>query len=326
MILINKHICQGWTIPQISSNIKTCMKYSHKGFTFIEITIVTALITLLSGAFIGSINFTKQIYKSHDAKRKGDLSTLQKAFEEYYSDKGKYPKDIHTCYDDEIIESSPDVCTCHICGRSQNSSNFSPYLNELPCDPQYPKKNYILHYSCSAQQWYKICSLLSDSSSYCVSSSNTDAVPFAYTFNIPTDTPTPIPTNTPTPLIPTSTPTPLPTNTPTLIPTSTPTTPPSSTPTIPPSFTPTPTPTTSGVVQACFGANLFIKTCKTYCELLSKQCGVDLNGATFYLYSDHSCLNLINTCYPGTTPPQNSTCCTNQWSSNNSYRVRCVCN
>jgi len=118
-----------------------------------EILIVTALIGIISVAVILLLDPWAQINKAHDAKRKHDLAVLQKSFEDYYSDKGCYPQAEHLCFD---VSTAVNVCAisktvtsklCHICGLETappKFSEFSPYLNKLPCDPQHPSKDYLL--------------------------------------------------------------------------------------------------------------------------------------------------------------------------------------
>lgn len=112
-------------------------KKLFKNFTLIEILIVVSLIILLAIIALITFNPKKQIEKSQDSKRKTELTQLQKVLEDWYNDKNCYPNPEEICYD------TPVNNTCHICGNHQNSPNFSPYLNTLPCDPQYPTKNYL---------------------------------------------------------------------------------------------------------------------------------------------------------------------------------------
>ena len=60
-----------------------------KGFTLVELLIVIAIIALL--ATLAIISFTTAQRKSRDAKRKEDISQIQKALEIYYFENGEYP-------------------------------------------------------------------------------------------------------------------------------------------------------------------------------------------------------------------------------------------
>jgi prepilin-type N-terminal cleavage/methylation domain-containing protein len=125
-------------------------------FTLIELLIVIALIAILATAAIILFNPMQQIGKSQDAKRKSDLNMLNKAFEEFYNDKGCYPTAADVCYDSAINEGS--FFSCHICDKHPDF----PYLNQLPCDPQSPKKEYYYIYNKeTCPTWYHIYSKFS---------------------------------------------------------------------------------------------------------------------------------------------------------------------
>jgi Tfp pilus assembly protein PilE len=121
-----------------------------------ELLIIVALIAVLCIAALALLNPWKQIQKSNDARRKADLSALQKAIEEWYNDKGCYPKPSDICYHPPLptpfFTSScgppPQNKTfqsniCFICGSEATSPSFAPYLSKLPCDPEHPKKDYV---------------------------------------------------------------------------------------------------------------------------------------------------------------------------------------
>ena len=58
-------------------------KKRQSGFTLLELLVVIGVIAVLVG--IGSVSFSTAQMKARNAKRKGDLQTLKKALEEYYS-------------------------------------------------------------------------------------------------------------------------------------------------------------------------------------------------------------------------------------------------
>lgn len=93
------------------------LKYTNKkdslGLSLIEVLIVIAIIAVL--LIIALSMLPKQLTKARDAERKADLSSIKKAFEEYYNDNDRYPEST-------ILEN---------CG----SQEFRPYLSEIPCDP-----------------------------------------------------------------------------------------------------------------------------------------------------------------------------------------------
>lgn len=96
-----------------------CDTNSH-GLSLIEVLIVIAIIAVL--LIIAISMLPKQLSKARDAERKADLSSIKKAFEEYYNDNDKYPEST-------ILEN---------CG----SQEFRPYLAEIPCDP-YNEQPYV---------------------------------------------------------------------------------------------------------------------------------------------------------------------------------------
>lgn len=126
-------------------------KSTMRGFTLLEIIVTVAIIGIIAVALLVLINPWQQINKAHDAKRKHDLNILKNAFEQYYTDKGCYPRPEDVCFD---AASAASVCSagapkiaqssaCHICGSEGTSPSFAPYLDELPCDPQHPQNDYL---------------------------------------------------------------------------------------------------------------------------------------------------------------------------------------
>lgn len=125
------------------------------GFTLLEILIFIALFAILAVAVFVLMDPFSQIKKANDAKRKKDLDTLKKAFEDYYNDKGCYPKPEEVCYPGTIRNVCEGGSTytrkvrskiCFICGKEEKPiqfDNFKPYLDNLPCDPEHPRKKYV---------------------------------------------------------------------------------------------------------------------------------------------------------------------------------------
>jgi len=127
-----------------------------KAFTLMELLIVVSIIALLGAAVLALLNPMFQIKKSWDSKRKGELATLNKVLEDWYNDKQCYPTPSEICYDGP---NSP----CHICGSKSSSPNFSPYLPQLPCDPQSTTKQYLYQVdNNTCPSWYRIYTTLSN--------------------------------------------------------------------------------------------------------------------------------------------------------------------
>jgi type II secretion system protein G len=60
-----------------------------KGFTLIELLVVMAIIGVLASVTLASLNSARA--KANDAKRLGDIRSVQNALELYYNDNGNYP-------------------------------------------------------------------------------------------------------------------------------------------------------------------------------------------------------------------------------------------
>lgn len=95
------------------------MYKKQKGFTLVEMILVTAIIGILAGMVITVINIPRIQQRSRDNRRIGDLKRIQSALELYFSDKREYPPTA----DWEIFSESivNDVDTV--------------YMNDAPLDP-----------------------------------------------------------------------------------------------------------------------------------------------------------------------------------------------
>lgn len=92
----------------------------NRGFTLIELLIVISILGIL--AVSGASGYFTSLSRSRDARRKADLSTIQKALESYYNDNGIYPAGI----------TSTDLC----------ASAVNCYLRTTPSDPS----SYVYYY------------------------------------------------------------------------------------------------------------------------------------------------------------------------------------
>ncbi len=63
----------------------------RKGFTFIELLIVIAVLGILAVAVLSAINPVEQLRKARDAGRKSDSAELLNAYERYFTTWGCYP-------------------------------------------------------------------------------------------------------------------------------------------------------------------------------------------------------------------------------------------
>lgn len=169
------------------------------GFTLMEILIVISIIMLL--LMLVLINMRSQIDKANDAKRKTDLSKIQKAFEENFNDAQCYP-----------VETILSKC---------NGGELDPYLKKIPCDPTTKEPYLYVPGAPSLCAGYRVCAklkLTSDPDIERIGCSPSDGCGWAPGYNYclsagfdaaktlqnsgtagPISGPTPIPTATPTP-------------------------------------------------------------------------------------------------------------------------------
>ncbi len=92
----------------------------QKGFTLVEMIIVTVIIGILAGIVITVINIPRVQAKSRDSKRVGDLKMIQNALELYFSDYRQYPSNLSWM----LLDSVADI------------PNFSNFISSIPLDPR----------------------------------------------------------------------------------------------------------------------------------------------------------------------------------------------
>ena len=111
---------------------------NKKGFTLAEILIVIAIVAILT--IVALTQYKTQISKAFDKKRKDHLYRLKVAIEEYYVDNNCYPSE-------DLLEE---------CGQS----SLSPYLSQIPCDPQSGEPYEYVYDETLCPQWFKIYTVL----------------------------------------------------------------------------------------------------------------------------------------------------------------------
>jgi general secretion pathway protein G len=79
--------------------------YSGKGFTFIELLIVLALMALLASLVV-SVSVGK-IRQSKESALKEDLHNMRKALDDFYADQGKYPVKLQDLVEKHYLRSIP---------------------------------------------------------------------------------------------------------------------------------------------------------------------------------------------------------------------------
>lgn len=127
-----------------------------RGFTFVELMVTLAIISVLSVIILPS--FRQAQANTRDARRKGDLKRMQTALELYYEDNKDYPTTSGGWYSSE----PGDVA-------SNNNGNWIPglvpkYISQLPRDPRGGISNEYC--AQSFPTWKAAYLYLSDGSSY----------------------------------------------------------------------------------------------------------------------------------------------------------------
>ncbi len=112
----------------------------QKGFTFIELLVVTTIIILLSSVALVSYQAAER--RARDDKRQADLEQFRSALEMIRSDIGNYP--YNTCL--------PPSSGAWIC-------NGTTYMNEVPQDP----KGYKYYYNSADGSSYILCARVESS-------------------------------------------------------------------------------------------------------------------------------------------------------------------
>lgn len=131
-----------------------------KSFTLIETLIVIAMIATLATASLTLLDPLRQVKKAQDARKIQDLAVINRVMEDYYNDKSYYPPANNLCFDTPTQNGS--VCSCHTCFLKKRSSELTPYLSSLLCDPQHPTLDYQYQYDCGETNltWYRLCASL----------------------------------------------------------------------------------------------------------------------------------------------------------------------
>jgi general secretion pathway protein G len=76
------------------------------GFTFIELLLVLAILSLLAGLVV-TVSMNK-IRQSKESALKEDLHNMRKAIDDYYADKKHYPKKFQDLVDQHYLRSVPE--------------------------------------------------------------------------------------------------------------------------------------------------------------------------------------------------------------------------
>jgi len=121
-------------------------------FTLIELLVVIAIVGVLSAFVFVSLN--QAINTANDAKRKADLSAIQKAILMYSVQNNQDLPSLDS--DCDICDSCPEAC-------ENLYSNLVQYLPNVPLDP---KTNSFYKYNALSEQNYTLRSILSNNDVY----------------------------------------------------------------------------------------------------------------------------------------------------------------
>ena len=109
---------------------------NQKGFTLIELLVVIVIIGLLASIVMISMNNVRK--KARDAKRKSDITQIQKALALYYDNHGGYPSE-DWC--DSSTGSCAGGCPCggtdwdYAANRIAGSLKADGLIEMMPIDP-----------------------------------------------------------------------------------------------------------------------------------------------------------------------------------------------
>ncbi len=118
------------------------------GITLVELLVVVSLIGILLATLFLILNPVGQFQKANDARRKSDLTQIQKALETYFNDNGKYPP------------SSVTYRIVRLDGTTADwGKQFTPYMATLPIDPKSSKRTYVYFAPSNRQSYWLYASL-----------------------------------------------------------------------------------------------------------------------------------------------------------------------
>jgi prepilin-type N-terminal cleavage/methylation domain-containing protein len=104
---------------------------SGNGFTIVELLIVIAVLAILAVIVIITFNGIQE--RARNAKRQGDLSSVQKKIETYNVENGQYPK---TTNNPKSNWRAADVRTDDNCFNGTSQSDWIPGISGLPQSDQ----------------------------------------------------------------------------------------------------------------------------------------------------------------------------------------------
>lgn len=99
-------------------------KMYRSGFTLIELLVVISIMAILMA--LAAVSYTTANQKGRDAKRRGDISSIQKGFEQYFA--------TNNTYDAVAGCTTMGASTSHFpAGLPKDPKNTSPYTYTYTC-------------------------------------------------------------------------------------------------------------------------------------------------------------------------------------------------
>ena len=114
---------------------KPAFPFSSLGFTLLELLITISVLAIVIAGAVIVLDPISALEKANDARRKSDLSQIQRALEQFYQDHRKYPSNTSEYKIKDISNPDPDV------GIGWGNP-WLPYMGTLPKDPN-DSKSYV---------------------------------------------------------------------------------------------------------------------------------------------------------------------------------------
>jgi general secretion pathway protein G len=138
----------------LAKNHQLTVLKKSSGFTLIELITVIGVISVLSVMGMAALDPLGQFQKSTDARKKSDLSQIQKAIEIYYEDNNRYPYLGTNGAISYLIKSNATDSN----GLNWGDS-WQPYMNILPEPPDDTTYVYYVDEAAGGQSYYLYASL-----------------------------------------------------------------------------------------------------------------------------------------------------------------------
>lgn len=119
-----------------------------KGVTLIEVVIVLGILGILIVLLTGQLDPIALMQKANDSRRKKDLNRIKVAFEEYFNDKGCYPKPYNPL--------SPSLGGYDFESMACDGNGFAPWIDRWICDPNGTHYVVILDSDPNCPRWFKV--------------------------------------------------------------------------------------------------------------------------------------------------------------------------